>query len=25
VQTAQHLDESLERAGAGAVKVAYNT
>jgi lauroyl/myristoyl acyltransferase len=24
-QTAQHLDESLERAGAGAVKVAYNT
>ena len=25
VRTAQHLDESLERAGAGAVKVAYNT
>ncbi|CAN5530845.1 hypothetical protein BH18VER2_BH18VER2_16120 [soil metagenome] len=24
-ETAQHLDESLERAGAGAVKVAYNT
>ena len=24
-QAAQHLDESLERAGAGAVKVAYNT
>ena len=24
-QTARHLDESLERAGAGAVKVAYNT
>jgi phosphatidylinositol dimannoside acyltransferase len=24
-QTAQHLNESLERAGAGAVKVAYNT
>jgi lauroyl/myristoyl acyltransferase len=24
-QTAQHLDQSLERAGAGAVKVAYNT
>jgi predicted LPLAT superfamily acyltransferase len=24
-QTAQHLDESLERAGGGAVKVAYNT
>jgi phosphatidylinositol dimannoside acyltransferase len=24
-QTAQHLDASLERAGAGAVKVAYNT
>jgi lauroyl/myristoyl acyltransferase len=24
-QTAQHLDESLERASAGAVKVAYNT
>jgi predicted LPLAT superfamily acyltransferase len=24
-QTAQHLDESLARAGAGAVKVAYNT
>jgi phosphatidylinositol dimannoside acyltransferase len=24
-QTAQHLDESLERAGAGAVKVVYNT
>lgn len=25
VQTAQHLGASLERAGAGAVKVAYNT
>lgn len=25
LQTAQHLDQSLERAGAGAVKVAYNT
>jgi lauroyl/myristoyl acyltransferase len=25
VQTARHLDESLERAGAGAVKVAYST
>ncbi len=25
VETAKHLDESLERAGAGAVKVAYNT
>jgi lauroyl/myristoyl acyltransferase len=24
-QAARHLDESLERAGAGAVKVAYNT
>ena len=24
-QTAQHLDESLERAGGGAVKIAYNT
>jgi lauroyl/myristoyl acyltransferase len=24
-QTAQHLDQSLERAGGGAVKVAYNT
>ena len=24
-ETAQHLDESLEKAGAGAVKVAYNT
>ena len=24
-QTAQHLDESLARAGGGAVKVAYNT
>ena len=24
-QTAQHLDRSLARAGAGAVKVAYNT
>ena len=24
-QTAQHLDRSLERAGAGAVKIAYNT
>ncbi|MEO5753340.1 MAG: lysophospholipid acyltransferase family protein [Chthoniobacterales bacterium] len=24
-QTARHLDQSLERAGAGAVKVAYNT
>jgi lauroyl/myristoyl acyltransferase len=24
-ETAQHLDASLERAGAGAVKVAYNT
>ena len=24
-QTARHLNESLERAGAGAVKVAYNT
>jgi lauroyl/myristoyl acyltransferase len=24
-ETARHLDESLERAGAGAVKVAYNT
>jgi lauroyl/myristoyl acyltransferase len=24
-QTARHLDESLERAGAGSVKVAYNT
>jgi len=24
-RTARHLDESLERAGAGAVKVAYNT
>lgn len=24
-QTAQHLDQSIERAGAGAVKVAYNT
>ncbi len=24
-QTAQHLDRSLERAGEGAVKVAYNT
>ncbi|MGI8889554.1 MAG: hypothetical protein ACR2G0_02070 [Chthoniobacterales bacterium] len=24
-RTAQHLDASLERAGAGAVKVAYNT
>ena len=24
-QTARHLSESLERAGAGAVKVAYNT
>jgi phosphatidylinositol dimannoside acyltransferase len=24
-QTAQHLDQSLERTGAGAVKVAYNT
>jgi len=23
-ETAQHLDQSLERAGAGAVKVAYN-
>ena len=25
VETAKHLDESLERAGAGAVKVSYNT
>jgi lauroyl/myristoyl acyltransferase len=25
VQTARHLDESIERAGAGSVKVAYNT
>lgn len=25
VGSARHLDESLERAGAGAVKVAYNT
>ena len=24
-QTAKHLDESLERAGGGAVKIAYNT
>ena len=24
-QTAQHLDQSLERVGAGALKVAYNT
>ncbi|MGI8956984.1 MAG: hypothetical protein ACR2II_08745 [Chthoniobacterales bacterium] len=24
-ETAQHLDESLQKAGAGAVKVAYNT
>ena len=24
-QTARHLDESLERAGAGSVKVAYST
>ncbi len=24
-ETARHLDQSLERAGAGAVKVAYNT
>jgi len=24
-QTAQHLDRSIEQAGAGAVKVAYNT
>ena len=25
VETAKHLNESLERAGAGAVKVSYNT
>ena len=25
VETAKHLDESFERAGAGAVKVAYST